>query len=84
MALQLTPLAVALQGIGFGTFLAAVQGLAVVEEPVPPTGPSAPPAQPFARHRRRGRRLPRAVAPSVAVTIEQDDEELALMLLGVL
>lgn len=84
MDIQLTPLAVALQGIGYGTHLVALQGfLAVDSPPVPPVVKLSEVG--FHRiPRRRSRRLPRAVAPSVAILPDTDDEELTLQLLGML
>lgn len=83
MALQLTPLAVALQGIGYGTFLTAVQGLAVFDEPGPPVITLLPQGA-HGKPRRRARRLIPLRVPSQAVLPEQDEEELALKLLGML
>jgi hypothetical protein len=85
MALQLTPLAVALQGIGYGSFLTAVQGLAVIEDTVQPPIITLLPQGGNARFRpkrqvSRFRRLP----PQPAPASDTDEDELALQLLGMI
>jgi hypothetical protein len=85
--MNLSPIVIALQGIGYGAFLTALQGLhALVIAPAPieetPAGSLAT-IQP----RRRVRRwLSTAVVPLPSKTVlddEQDDEE-TLLALGVL
>jgi hypothetical protein len=82
MALQLTPLAIALQGIGYGTFLTAVQGLALFDIGPPSSAPEAQGSH--GRPRRRTRRIIPVRLPSEAVLPNEDEEELALQLLGML
>lgn len=53
-------------------------GTTVPPDTTPPELPTAGP------RRRRGRRLPRPVTPLVNVFDEQEDEELALSLLGLM
>ena len=81
---QLTPLAVALQGLGFGTHLTALQGILVVEPVLPPPVGKLLAGGLASRPRRRSRRLLRPVAPAVLIQPDQDDEELTLQLLGML
>jgi hypothetical protein len=84
MDIQLTPLAVALQGIGYGSHLVALQGFLAVDSPTPPPQATLPEAGHHRSPRRRSRRIPRAVAPSVAIHVDTDDEELTLQLLSML
>jgi hypothetical protein len=77
----LTPLAIALQGIGYGTLLASLQGLVAVTiepEPVDDTAGSLAAVQP--RHRpRRWRRLFDVPNPAdLLAALEAEDEELLL------
>ena len=82
----LTPLAVALQGIGYGTLLTAMQGLLavtvapplVIDEPQGSMGRIAP--------RRRVRRtgIATALLPHDAFAAPAQDEEELLLALGVL
>jgi hypothetical protein len=71
----------------WGTSWGAAWGNAwgMLEQDQPP-GTDAPPASPFGAQRRRSRarRLLRPTTPLQAITIDQDDEELALQLLGML
>lgn len=81
MALQLTPLAVALQGIGYGSFLTAVQGLAVIEDTVQPPIITLLPQGSHGKikPKRRARRLLPQVLPA-----DTEEDELALQLLGMI
>ena len=83
MALQLTPLAVALQGIGYGSFLTAVQGLAVIEDTVQPPIITLLPQGGHGKikPKRRARRL--LPLPQVDLA-DTEEDELALQLLGML
>ena len=83
MALQLTPLAVALQGIGYGSFLTAVQGLAVIEDTVQPPIITLLPQGSHGKFKpkRRARRL--LPLPQV-LPADTEEDELALQLLGLL
>lgn len=88
----LSPLAIALQGLGFGTWLTAVQGLFPVETGVPaePLQPSA--VQAAAPVRRRVRRFagtlglntPLKALKKPAQDLSDTDDEEVLLLLGVL
>lgn len=77
----LTPLAIALQGIGYGTLLTSLQGLVAVTiepEPFDDTAGSLAAIQP--RHRtRRWRRLFDVPNPAeLLAALEAEDEELLL------
>lgn len=77
----LTPLAVALQGIGYGTLLTALQGLvAVTLAPEPFDDKAGSLAAIAPRHRvRRWRRLFDAPNPAdLLAALEAEDEELLL------
>lgn len=77
---RLTPLAVALQGIGYGTLLTSLQGLvAVTDFSAPPENLGSEAAGLKVKHRvRRWKTLASVPAWAELFTDEEEDEELLL------